>query len=39
MSPMVAFWDGLDSGPLDVSTRAISLKDKGVGGSGQAIDQ
>jgi hypothetical protein len=39
MSPMVAFWDGLDSGSLDVSTRAISLKDKGVGGSGQATDQ
>jgi hypothetical protein len=36
MSPVAAFRDRLESGPLKVSTRAVSLKDEGVRGSGRA---
>jgi hypothetical protein len=39
MSPTVAFRDGLELGPLEVSTQAVSLEDDGVGGSGRATDQ
>jgi hypothetical protein len=39
MSPTTAFWDGLEVAPLDISTHAVSLKDEGVGGYGQATDQ
>jgi hypothetical protein len=39
MSPMVAFHDGLELGPLEVSTHIVSLEYEGAEGSGRAIDR
>jgi hypothetical protein len=39
MSPTAALWGGLESGPLEASTRVASLEDEGVGGLGWVTER